>query len=190
MSLLTDHITRCVAAVQSLASCESEFERACALLAEALRDGKKVLACGNGGSAADSGHFTTELLCRFDQHRAALPALSLAQDGGFLTATGNDYGFDHIFSRQIEGLGQQGDVLVGITTSGNSRNVEKAFFTAKEKGLTTIALLGRDGGPCKGLADVEIIVPGSRTMHIQEAHKVLIHALCAGIEQRLFPDLV
>ena len=162
MSLLTDHITGCVAAVQSLTSFEPEFERACTLLADALRDGKKVLACGNGGSAADSGHFTTELLCRFNKDRVSLPAISLAQDGGFLTATGNDYGFDHVFSRQIEGLGQPGDVLVGISTSGNSRNVEQALRAAKEKGLMTIALLGRDGGPCKGIADLEIIVPGTK----------------------------
>ena len=189
VSLLTDHITGCVAAVESLTSFELEFERACTLLADALRDGKKVLACGNGGSASDSGHFTTELFCRFDKDRASLPAVSLAQDGGFLTATGNDYGFDQIFSRQIEGLGQPGDVLVCLSTSGNSRNVQQALHAARARGVTTIALLGRDGGACKGIADLEILIPAERTAHIQEAHKALIHALCSGIEQRLFPNL-
>ena len=189
MSLLNDHIAGCVAAVNSLRAHETGFEAACDLLAGALRDGRKVLACGNGGSAADSGHFTTELLCRFIKDRASLPAISLAQDGGFLTATGNDYGFDYIFSRQIEGLGQPGDVLVGITTSGNSRNIQQAFLAAKERGLKIIALLGKDGGVCKGLADVEITVPGPETARIQEAHKVLIHAFCAGVEKRLFPEL-
>ncbi len=189
MSLLQDHIAGCVAAVESLRALEPQFEAACDLMAEALRSGKKVLACGNGGSAADSGHFTTELLCRFIKDRASLPAISLAQDGGFLTATGNDYGFDRVFSRQIEGLGQPGDVLVAITTSGNSPNVLAALEVAKKNGLRTISLLGRDGGACRGRADVDLTVPHAETARIQEAHKVLIHAFCAGVEKRLFPAL-
>jgi len=189
MSILNHHINGCVAAVESLRGQEAAFEAACDVFAEALRAGRKVLACGNGGSAADSGHFTTELLCRFIKDRASLPAISLAQDGGFLTATGNDYGFDFVFSRQVEGLGQAGDVLVGITTSGNSRNVLEALRVAKTKGLRTITLLGKDGGAARGLAECEFIVPGLETARIQEAHKVLIHAFCAGIEARLFPGL-
>jgi D-sedoheptulose 7-phosphate isomerase len=189
MSVLNDHITGCVAAVESLREHEAAFEAACEVMAVALGGGRKVLACGNGGSAADSGHFTTELLCRFIKDRRSLPAISLAQDGGFLTATGNDYGFDQVFSRQVEGLGQPGDVLVGITTSGNSRNVLEALRVAKEKGLRTIVLLGRDGGAARGLAEIEFVVPGPETARIQEAHKVLIHAFCAGIEARLFPGL-
>lgn len=189
MSILNHHITGCVAAVESLRNHEAAYESACELMAVALREGKKVLACGNGGSAADSGHFTTELLCRFIKDRASLPAISLAQDGGFLTATGNDYGFDHIFSRQVTGLGAAGDVLVAFTTSGHSQNVKLALEAAKAKGLRTIALLGKDGGACKGLADVEFIIEGPETARIQEAHKVLLHAFCAGIEARLFPGL-
>jgi len=189
MSILDHHITGCVAAVESLRAHEAAFEAACGLMASALREGGKILACGNGGSAADSGHFTTELLCRFIKDRASLPAISLAQDGGFLTATGNDYGFDHVFSRQVEGLGRAGDVLVAITTSGNSRNVLEALRVAKEQGLRTIALLGRDGGAARGVAEVEFIIPGPETARIQEAHKVLIHAFCGGIEARLFPGL-
>jgi D-sedoheptulose 7-phosphate isomerase len=189
MSLLREHIDGCVAAIATLRGFEATYERACDLMAAALRDGHKILACGNGGSAADSGHFTTELLCRFVKDRQSLPALSLAQDGGFLTAMGNDYGFDYIFSRQVEGLGQSGDVLVGFTTSGNSRNIQAAFEKARKKGLKSIALLGRDGGICGGMADIEFIVPVEETARIQEAHKVLIHAFCAGIERRLFPGL-
>jgi D-sedoheptulose 7-phosphate isomerase len=158
-------------------------------MAAALGGGRKILACGNGGSAADSGHFTTELLCRFINDRASLPAISLAQDGGFLTATGNDYGFEHIFSRQVEGLGQAGDVLVAITTSGNSANVVAALRVARERGVRTIALLGRDGGAARGVAEIEFVVAGPETARIQEAHKVLIHAFCAGIEARLFPGV-
>lgn len=184
-----EHIAGCVAAVESLRAHEAAYETACGVMADALRAGRKVLACGNGGSAADSGHFTTELLCRFIKDRASLPAISLAQDGGFLTAMGNDYGFDHVFSRQVEGLGREGDVLVALTTSGNSRNVELALRAAAAKGLRTVALLGRTGGACQGLAEVEFIVPGPETARIQEAHKVLLHAFCAGIEARLFPGL-
>lgn len=186
MSLLGGHIERAVQALGTLRGMEEPFEQACEVLAGALRSGGKVLACGNGGSAADSGHFTTELLCRFIGDRPSLAAVSLSQDGGFLTATGNDYGFEHVFSRQVEGLGREGDVLVAITTSGNSANVEAALQTARRRGLRTISLLGRDGGRCRGLAEVELIVPVQETARIQEAHKVLIHAFCEGIEQRLF----
>lgn len=189
MSILSDHIRGCVAAVESLKAHEKAFEAACDVMASALGEGRKVLACGNGGSAADSGHFTTELLCRFIKDRRSLPAISLAQDGGFLTATGNDYGFDQVFSRQVEGLGEPGDVLVAITTSGNSKNVLLALEAAKSKGLRTIALLGKEGGAARGLAEIEFIVPGPETARIQEAHKVLIHAFCSGIESRLFPGL-
>ena len=186
MSLLDEHIRGSVAAIEGLVSCAAEFEAACDVLAGALKSGKKILACGNGGSAADSGHFTTELLCRFIKDRQSLPAISLAQDGGFLTATGNDYGFQFIFSRQIEGLGCEGDVLVAFSTSGNSGNVIEALAAARAKGMKSIALLGRDGGSCRGRADIEIVVAVNETARIQEAHKVLLHAMCAGIERRLF----
>ncbi len=189
MSLLTEHIEASQAALESLRAHDATFEAACDLLAGALRAGHTVFACGNGGSAADAGHFTTELLCRFIKDRPSLAALNLTQDGAFLTATGNDYGYDAVFSRQVEGLGRPGDVLVGFTTSGQSRNVLRALETARHKGVRTLALLGRDGGACRGLAEVEIIVPGPETARIQEAHHLLIHALCAGIERRLFPGL-
>lgn len=189
MSLLTEHIEGAQAALDTLRAHEAAYEAACDVLAEALRAGHLVLACGNGGSAADSGHFTTELLCRFVKDRAPLSAISLAQDGGFLTAMGNDYGYDGVFARQVEGLGRKGDVLVAFSTSGRSPSIVQALEAARKKELRTIALLGRDGGACRGLAEVEIIIPLSETARIQEAHQVLIHALCAGIEFRLFPGL-
>ncbi len=184
-SLLQKNIDSSRAMLDTLAPLGLAFDTACDVMTDALRSGKKILACGNGGSAADSGHFTTELLCRFIKDRPSLPAISLAQDGGFLTATGNDYGFDAIFTRQIEGLGQPGDVLVAFTTSGNSPNVLAALKLARQKGMRTIALLGRDGGAAKGVAEIELIVPVQETARIQEGHKVLLHAFCAGIEDRM-----
>ena len=168
---------------------EEDFNAAVDLLAGSLKEGGKILACGNGGSAADAAHFATELLCRFEKHRDSLAAIALTNDGSFLTATGNDYGFERVFSRQIEGLGKPGDVLVAITTSGNSENVILALEEARKRNLKTVAMLGRDGGKAAGMADVELIVSGSRTARIQEAQKVLIHALCAGIERALFGEL-
>ncbi|MEM0897434.1 MAG: SIS domain-containing protein [Verrucomicrobiota bacterium] len=189
MSEFQDTIGASVKALESLRGMESEFDRAVELLSRCVREGGKVLVCGNGGSAADAAHFATELLCRFEKERDSLPGIALTMDGSFLTATGNDYGFDRVFSRQIEGLGKAGDVLVGISTSGNSPNVLLAFEEAKRRGLRTLAMLGREGGKAAGVADVELIVKVGSTARIQEAQKVLIHALCAGMEGALFGDL-
>lgn len=182
-------IDQSIAAIESLRKLKPQIEAAVAVLADSFAAGGKLLACGNGGSAADGAHFTTEFLCRFVNNRKALPAISLTCDGSFLTATANDYGYDYVFARQIEGLGKRGDVLVALTTSGNSASVKRALETASACGMKTIALLGRDGGETLGLADVEITVPGESTAPIQEAHKVIIHLLCGGVEERLFPDL-
>ena len=178
-------ISDAIVALEMLRQCEAHFEAATAAMADSLRAGGKILACGNGGSAADAAHFMTELLCRFCLDRHSLPGVALTNDGSFLTATSNDYGFDAVFSRQVEGLGNEGDVLVGISTSGNSENVLRALETANDKGLCSIALLGRDGGRSKGVAEIDIIVPHTVTARIQEAQKVLIHAFCAGIESHL-----
>ena len=185
MSILHNSIDGAIEALEQLRACEPEFEAAVSVLADSLEAGGKILACGNGGSAADASHFMTELLCRFCEDRRSLPGIALTNDGSFLTATGNDYGFEHVFARQIEGLGNPGDVLIGITTSGNSANVLAAIEAANAKGMQTIALLGRDGGDSKGAADIDIIIPHETTARIQEAQKVLIHALCEGIERRL-----
>ncbi len=155
---------------------------------QALLTDRKVLACGNGGSAADAQHFSAELLNRFERERPGLPAISLATDSSTITAIGNDYHFDNVFSKQVRALGQSGDVLLGITTSGNSRNVIRAVEAAHERDMTCVVLNGRDGGGIVSLLggnDVNICVPGSSTARIQEVHGIVIHCLCDLIDYQL-----
>lgn len=187
--LFSQLIEGSLAAIASLRGLEASVSQASRRMAQCLSDGGKILACGNGGSAAESGHLTTELLCRLVKDRKSLPAVNLSGDSGFLTATANDYSFNEVFARQVSGLGQPGDVLVAFTTSGNSPNVLRALEAARENGIFSIALLGRDGGKAAGLADLSLTVPADPTMHIQEAHQVLLHILCAQIEEILFPGL-
>ncbi len=171
--------------LQSLGGLKGEIAQAANLLVEALTGKKKVLACGNGGSAADAADFTTEFACRFVEDRRPYPALNLSQGGSLLTATANDYGFDEVFARQIRAFANAGDVLVAITTSGKSKNIRRALEEAKSSRLKSIALLGRDGGTCRGIADVDLIVISNSTARIQEAHKFLLHVLCEIVEARL-----
>ena len=170
---------------QSLVDLESQLARAAELIEQCLRAGQKLLVCGNGGSAADAAHFATEFVVRFIKDRPAYPAICLASDGGLLTAAGNDYGFDEIFARQVAALGREGDLLVCLTTSGRSKNVIRALEEAKKRKLKIIALLGRDGGSTIGLADVDLLVSGTSTARIQEAHKLLLHVLCETVEGSL-----
>lgn len=170
---------------QSLVDLEPQLARAAELVEQCLRAGRKLLVCGNGGSAADAAHFATEFVVRLIKDRPAYPAICLASDGGLLTAAGNDYGFDEIFARQVAALGREGDLLVCLTTSGNSKNVIRALTEAKERKLKIIALLGRDGGSTIGLADVDLLVGGNSSARIQEAHKLLLHVLCETVEARL-----
>lgn len=144
----------------------------------ALEKGRKILTCGNGGSAADSQHMAAEFVGRFVKERQSLPALALTVDTSLLTAVGNDYGFDCVFSRQVEGLGQEGDVLIAISTSGNSANVVKAVKTAKEKGIYVIALTGENGGILAKESDLCLAVPSQVTARIQEMHIMIIHMIC------------
>ena len=144
----------------------------------ALERGRKILICGNGGSAADSQHMAAEFVGRFVKERQSLPALALTVDTSLLTAVGNDYGFDCVFSRQVEGLGQEGDVLIAISTSGNSANVVKAVKTAKEKGIYVIALTGENGGILAKESDLCLAVPSQVTARIQEMHIMIIHMIC------------
>lgn len=153
----------------------------------ALKVGKKIMTAGNGGSAADAQHFAAELVGRYLKERSSLPALALTTDTSALTAIGNDYGYDDVFSRQVEGLANDGDVLILISTSGNSTNLVKAALSAKQRGCSTIALLGKDGGVLKDQVDHAIVVPEQRTPHIQEVHLMIIHILCEYIEENLFP---
>ncbi len=173
------------AMLQSVAALESQIVKAADLIVDCLTNGNKVLACGNGGSAADAADFCTELACRFVEDRRPYPAMNLAQGGSLITATGNDYGFDEIFARQVRAFGTSGDVLIAITTSGKSKNIRRAIEESRARKLKTIALLGRDGGSTGGLADVDLIVKGNSTARIQEAHKFILHVLCEICETRL-----
>ncbi len=159
------------------------------LMGKRLKAGYKILICGNGGSAADSQHFAAEIVGRFEKERKGFPAIALTTDTSALTAIGNDYGFDQIFSRQVEALGQKGDILVGISTSGNSENVIKAVETAKEIGIFTVGFLGKDGGKLKDIVDKAFIVKHSSTARIQEVHLTLEHTLCKIIDMYLTGEI-
>jgi D-sedoheptulose 7-phosphate isomerase len=156
------------------------------LLTAALNHGNKLLVMGNGGSAADSQHFAAEIVGRFKLERRALPAIALSTDTSILTAIGNDYGFDAVFSRQVEALAAPGDIVVGISTSGNSPNVLKALNMAKARGCRTIGLLGKDGGSIKAACDLALVVPTEDTPRIQEGHITIIHIVCDLVEKAIF----
>src|SRR5947208_8887775 len=156
--------------LRSLVDLDRQIGQASDLIIECLRAGNKLLVCGNGGSAADAADFCTEFACRFLEDRRPYPAINLSQGGSLITATGNDYGFEEIFARQVAAFGKTGDVVIAISTSGKSANIRRALEEAKTHGLTMIALLGRDGGSAKDIADVDLIVPADSTARIQEAH--------------------
>jgi phosphoheptose isomerase len=183
--VVTTNIADATAVLQQLAGLEAQVEAAATIIAEALLSGHKLLACGNGGSAADASHLTTEFVARFDRERRAYPAISLAAHSGDLTAIGNDYSFADLFARQVQAYGKPGDALVVFTTTGNSENVFRALVAAKDLKLKTVALLGRDGGECAGFADVELLVRGKTTARIQEGHKFLLHTICELVDEDL-----
>jgi len=158
------------------------------LISDVLQRGNKILVMGNGGSAADAQHFAAELVGRFLLERKALPAIALTTDSSILTAVGNDYGFNEIFSRQVEALAAPGDLVLGISTSGNSENVCRALQVAADTGCKTLGLLGRDGGKIAGVVDLDLTVPAQQTPFIQEAHVTIIHLLCGLVEQQLFAN--
>jgi len=170
---------------QTLLQNGQEIQRAIDVIFKALRRDSKLLVFGNGGSAADSQHLAAEFIGRFQKERASFPAIALTTDTSALTALGNDYGFEHVFSRQIEGLGRKGDVALAISTSGMAGNVIRAVNQARTMGITVIALTGRDGGQLAPLADVKIVVPSLSTARIQEAHICIIHCLCECVENFL-----
>lgn len=177
----------------SLAVLISPIADAATLLATSLRQDGKILSCGNGGSAGDAQHFAAELLNRFEMERPGLAAIALSTDTSTLTSIANDYAYELVFSKQLGALGRAGDVLLAISTSGNSANVVAAAQLAQERGIRVIALTGRDGGRLAAVlreGDIEIRVPAQRTARIQEVHLVVIHCLCDAIDQALFgtPD--
>jgi D-sedoheptulose 7-phosphate isomerase len=160
------------------------IEQAAKLLVGTLERGGQVLTAGNGGSAAEAMHMAEELIGRFRGDRPSLPAVALSADGTALTCIGNDYGFDSVFSRQIEGLGRAGDLLVLFSTSGHAANLKRAVVAARARRMGVLLLLGRDGGPLAGQGDCEIVVAGTATERIQEAHQLLLHILLEAVERR------
>ena len=165
-----------------LAKIEEVAKRCVAL----YKTGRKTILAGNGGSAADAQHIAAELVGRYGFDRASLPSLALTTDTSNLTAIGNDYGYEFIFSRQLEGMGQEGDIFIGISTSGNSKNILNAFESAKKKGIFSVALCGRDGGEMAKMADIALVVPSDATPRIQESHILIGHILCDIIEREIF----
>ena len=177
-NIITDHIET----AQKLAAMEADILQICQLCNDAILRGGKILLAGNGGSAADAQHIAAEFVGRFVNERRSLPAIALTVDTSALTAISNDYGFENVYARQIEGLGTEGDVFIGLSTSGNSPNIVKAVEAAQRKGLKIIILSGKNGGVLRGTGDVEIIVPSEITARIQEMHILIGHILCEYID--------
>jgi D-sedoheptulose 7-phosphate isomerase len=188
--LIEQNFNESIAAKQKAAeSIGSSVEKAINILTNAFKAGNKILICGNGGSAADSQHFAAEFTGRYEMERTPLPAVALTTDTSALTAIGNDYSFEVVFSKQVEALGKSGDVLLGISTSGNSGNVIKAIEAAHARGMTIITLTGKDGGKMGKIlkdSDVNICVPVNRTARIQEVHLLVLHTICDAVDNVLF----
>jgi D-sedoheptulose 7-phosphate isomerase len=163
-----------------------DIEAACTICLNALQSGKKILLAGNGGSAADAQHIAAELVGRFVKERKGLPAIALTTDTSAITAISNDYGFENVYARQIEALGNEGDIFIAISTSGNSANIIKAVESARDKALKIIILSGNNGGQLRGFGDVEIIVPSEITARIQEMHILIGHIICEFLDTKLF----
>jgi D-sedoheptulose 7-phosphate isomerase len=167
---------------KSIDELQSYIYTACVIITDVLAKGNKVLLCGNGGSAADAQHIAAELTGRYKSERRGLAGIALTTDTSALTAIGNDYGYDRVFDRQVEALAREGDLLIGISTSGNSKNVNNALKKAKELGCRTIGFSGRDGGGMSNLCDVNIVVPSDNTPRIQEMHILIGHILCQAVD--------
>jgi len=163
-----------------------QIEQAANLIADAFKNNNKILIAGNGGSASQATHIAAEFTGRYKIKRKGMPAISLASDLSAITAISNDYGFDSVFERQVEALGNEGDILITLSTSGNSPNIIKAVEKAKKSGIGVITLLGKDGGKLKNKSDVEIIIPSNNTPRIQEAHLMILHIICELVEKKLF----
>lgn len=183
----TESIQTKIAAAEAL---PESIQKGAQMMIDALIRGNKILACGNGGSAGDSQHFSSELLNRYERNRPSLPAIALTTDSSTITSIANDFSYNEVFSKQVKALGQEGDILLAISTSGNSANVINAMQAALAKDMTIVALTGKDGGEMAGFLgekDVEIRVPSTRTARIQEVHLLVIHNLCECIDNTLFP---
>jgi len=183
--MLKECLNEHIKTAQKMHSILPMVEKAGFLCINALKEGNKILLCGNGGSAADAQHIAAELSGRFKKERNALAAVALTTDTSAITAIGNDYGFEYIFSRQCEALGKKGDVLIGISTSGNSQNVINAINSARKLGVKVITLTGKDGGAMKDMGDINIVIPSDDTPRIQEMHIMVGHMLCFYIEKEM-----
>lgn len=190
IDLVKQNFTQSIETKQnSQAALAEPIVRAIELIVATFKAGHKMLICGNGGSAADAQHFAAEFTGRYEMERSPLPAVALTTDTSALTAIGNDYGFDVVFSKQVEALGQAGDILYAISTSGNSANVIKAMEVAKARGMNIIIMVGRDGGKMAKLlsgSDVNLCVPAERTARIQEVHLLTLHTICDGVDTVMF----
>ncbi len=190
IDLVKQNFTQSIETKQnSQAALAEPIARAIELIVATFKAGHKMLICGNGGSAADAQHFAAEFTGRYEMERTPLPAVALTTDTSALTAIGNDYGFDVVFSKQVEALGQVGDLLYAISTSGNSVNVIKAMEVAKARGMNIIIMVGRDGGKMAKLlsgSDVNLCVPAERTARIQEVHLLTLHTICDGVDTVMF----
>ena len=172
------------ALLPQVAALAPQTQKLCDAMLNCWETGGKVLFAGNGGSAADAMHFAEELCVRFKKNRRALAAIALC-DPTVITCAGNDFGFETVFSRQIEALGNAGDVFIGMTTSGNSPNLVRAFAAARQRKMLTVSFLGKDGGKCKGACDIELIVPADTSHRIQEGHKILYHTICEWVDSKV-----
>lgn len=184
----TQSIQTKIAALEEL---PESIEKAAQMMIDALISGNKILSCGNGGSASDAQHFSSKLLNRYERDRPPLPAIALTTDSSTITSIANDFSYKEVFSKQVKALGQPGDILLAISTSGNSANVINAIQSALTRDMTIVALTGKDGGEIAGLIgenDVEIRVPSSKSVRIQEVHLLVIHNLCEAIDNTLFPN--
>jgi D-sedoheptulose 7-phosphate isomerase len=189
--IVRKQLNQSVATITSVLSDDSIHEAvvdAARITAEALKAGRKLMVCGNGGSAADAQHLVAEFVSRLVQDRPALRAVALTTDTSILTAIGNDYGYENVFERQVEAIGIKGDVLLAISTSGNSKNCIKALKLARDMGIHTVSYLGNDGGAMKALSDINVIVPSKVTMNIQESHLALEHIFCLLVEHCYFGE--
>jgi len=182
--MIKEFLLEHIEVTKKVISLENEIQKATQICLNALKNGNKILIFGNGGSAADAQHIAAEFVGRYKKERISLPAIALTTDTSALTAIGNDYGYNEVFSRQVEGLANDGDVLIGISTSGNSENVYKAFKT--EKKVQKISLLGKNGGKIKEISDLAIIVPSNNTPRIQEMHITIGHIICEIIDNEEF----
>src|SRR3989344_4492426 len=186
MNEIKGMIEECAETGKNLLKLAPLIEKAANTVESALRSGKKVLLAGNGGSASQAAHIAAEFTGRYKIERKALPGIALAADLSAVTAIANDYGYEYVFSRQLEGLGNEGDVFIALSTSGNSQNLINALNAAKKKKITSISLLGKDGGRMKGMAGEDIIVPSANIPRIQECHLMILHTVCEVVEKRMF----